>query len=171
MIRLLGSIAIAVSMMSGVPGEVAAHSASASLEQSVGSTTIDIGYRPSPIQAGEATMFVFELYNDDKTREREFARVWTRLEREQTVSLATGIGRPPIGNTTLLYTFPEAGTYTLNVRYQDGDATVASTTFPVEVQPSPSAERGVQGDLWWYLGAGLFVLLGGIGGYALVRRR
>ena len=114
------------------PFVVRAHNAGASWERSVGNYTIDVGYDPVDIVAGQSVRFDFNLWGDTaKTKTVEFAEVWTRITQNKDTLLATGIHEQPFGPTTLLYTFVQPGDYVLEVSFRstNGDE-IAAATFP-----------------------------------------
>ena len=119
------------------PLYVSAHSTGASWEQPVGTTYfIDVGYDPISITAGQSARFDFSLWSDTvKTKPAKFDEVWTRVvSQDKNTLLATGIRRQPLGPTTLLYTFEQGGSYSLQVSFRTvtGDE-IAAAVFPFTV--------------------------------------
>lgn len=134
---LIGLCAVAI-LFAGQ--DASAHSAGSSFEQRIGSYAVDIGYDATEFRAGQSVRFDFDLKDAETQKDIDFAQVWVRIVREKETLLATGIFHQPIGPTTLLYTFPEQGNYTLEAsfRTQNGGE-IAMASFPVAVALSSGA--------------------------------
>lgn len=118
------------------PALLFAHGMGASLEAVVGEYTIDIGYDPREVRAGERVLFDFSLL--EKELPAEFDRVWVRMKSGDVTYLATGVGKAAIGPTTLLLVLPEeaAGTLQLLARFEREGIPVVEKDFSVDVLPA-----------------------------------
>lgn len=112
---------------------VLAHGDGASFEKEVGNYSIDIGYDPENPEAGEPARFDFKLFDKSSGAVVAFSDVWVRIEKEKNTVFATGIHNPEFGKAGLLYSFPEAGTYTIFARFENGDKTIVETSFDLDV--------------------------------------
>jgi hypothetical protein len=123
----------------GVP--VYAHTTGASWTMPSDAYTVDIGYDPVTFTEGQYTRFDFLLWKGPANTgtASDFAQVWIRITKSDgDTVLATGIWKQPIGPTTLLYEFSEAGTYTIETSYRDkdgNDIAVASNVAVVRTGP------------------------------------
>lgn len=121
-------------IIAGVPAAASAHVSGASWTAASGDYTADVGYDPAALSAGEPVPFDFSLWRGSaETGEAaQFESVWVRITDEGgDMLLATGIWNRSIG-PALLYAFPRAGRYTLEVRYLDGERNeIAEASFPV----------------------------------------
>ena len=129
---------------------VSAHTTGAYWETPVDGYAIDIGYDPAVITAGQYTRFDFNLWVGATTSAEiaDFSQVWVRILHDKDTLLATGIFHQSIGPTTLLYTFPEAGAYLLDVSFRDADGNeIAAASFPIQTEDSsggaPVSEYGI----------------------------
>lgn len=117
----------------GIGYSVFAHSDGNSFERTVGNVLIDIGYSEEEIAAGEQVNFDFNIYDAQTGEAVAFTDAWVRVEHNRNTFFAGGIHRPPLGATTMMYQFPDAGTYTFAVRFQNELETVAESEFDVTV--------------------------------------
>lgn len=113
---------------------VNAHSLGYSLEATSSPFFIDIGYDEPTFEAGRASRFEFELRAEEDLAFEHFDHVWVRVMRERKTLLATGVRFQTFGPTTLLYTFPEQGTFALSVSYRTADGEeLAANEFSITV--------------------------------------
>lgn len=114
---------------------VDAHTVGASWEKQSGSYLIDVGYDAPSIVAGQSVRFDFNLWKDSaESASADFVHVWVRIIKDKGTLLATGIYHQSIGPTTLLYTFADAGSYTLEASFRNaGGDELASALFPITV--------------------------------------
>ena len=132
--------ALIIVILFALPTSVFAHYAGYSFEQKVGNYKVDIGYDTKPIEANAPVTFDFNI-KDIKTDEYlDFGDAWVRFENENTTYFATGVFRQPLGATTLVYTFPKAGKYSMYVRFENQDKQLVEATIPVTV--TPNSEEG-----------------------------
>jgi len=154
---------IVCAFTAGALSQVAsAHTTGVPLEKSVGEYVIDVGTDASPIYAGNAIRFDFDL-KDAKTKDsKTYAQTWVRITNAESSRtwLATGLIRQPVGPSTLLYIFDTPGSYVLNVSFRDGNADeIASSSFPLTVAAVDSTP--VSFNVVVFLVSLLVVLIGG----------
>lgn len=119
------------------------------LDQAVGNYIANIDYDAvTGIYAGSPTQFAFQLFNKDRSQQIEFNDVWVSITSASKSAFArpvfdggiVGSSFPP---SSIAFAFPTAGSYTLTLRYEKGDKTLAEATFPLDVLPSEgSAGQG-----------------------------
>lgn len=121
---------------------------------------IDVDYSEPSISVGTVGRFNFKLFADDeRTKAVPFTDLWVRIEEKRgttrgAVLFAGPIARADLGGTGFSITFPEAGDYTLNVRYngsRDGsqDATLAEGEFSLTVLRDPSTPGTYRTLAFW----------------------
>ncbi len=144
-------------LYSGVfPAAASAHATGASLYATTSPYVIDVGYDPIQVFAGDSTRFDFILANESTGKSEPYAQVWIRIKSSERTLLATGIFRQPFGPTTLLYAFPEPGTYTIQPSYRDKDGNeLAVASFPLTVT-APDEDASFLG----FLSGGVLILVG-----------
>jgi hypothetical protein len=114
-----------------------AHGLGLSWERQVGDHTVDIGYDPVPME-DTRLLLDFELWGDtEKTIAVEYDRIWVRMQIAGQTIFATGIGKAPLGPTTLLLLLPQglSGEAEILVRYEKEGAVIAEALFPMTVAP------------------------------------
>ncbi len=150
-------------------GSASAHVTGASWEKPDGANTLDIGYDPVSVTAGNYENFNFKLRTTATSEPVPFAQVWVRIITNKNTVLATGLFDQPIGPTTLLYQFEVPGNYTLEASFRDADGNDISTgSFPFTVAPAGSSSEK------FLLFAGIFITgiaLGAGGLYVFFRGR
>lgn len=132
-----------------MPSAVNAHG-EAGLTFSATSTTedmppyiVDVDYSDIVVEAGRIGRFEFNLFADaERTRGVDFTDMWVRISRNNgkrdVAVFAGGIAKQIFGGDGFSYIFPESGTYTLSIRYNDANKgtfgeTVAEAQVPIEV--------------------------------------
>lgn len=140
---------------------VAAHGSGTSFERDVAGVRVDIGYAPEELVAGGSALFDFAISDPTSGEEVPYTDIWVRLHQNRDSFFASGLAKASIGATTMLFQFPEAGTYQLSVRFQDAGETVAETTFEVPVVSGADTESRAS-NLWTY--AALLFFGAGAGG-------
>lgn len=134
-----GILFTAVCTLFLIPFSASAHVTGASWEKADGPNTLDIGYDPVAITAGNYENFNFKLRNTASSDPVPFVQVWVRVVKDKSTVLATGLFDQPIGPTTLLYQFDVPGDYTLEASFRDADGNDISTgSFTFTVQPGGS---------------------------------
>lgn len=121
--------------LTAVPLDVSAHALGASYEATVDGYFIDIGFSSPAPEVGESVIFDF---NFPATQEPipPYTDVWVRVEKERRVMLASALHNAHFGGPRMSYVFPEAGTYTIYVRYQNAEETFVETEFTMPVVPA-----------------------------------
>lgn len=110
----------------------------ASFETVVDGYFVDIGYRPAEITTETSTQFSFLLFEENSNEDTGFTDLWVRITKEGRTLFASGIHRPKIGGTNMLFTFPEGGTYEVHTRFQKDGETLTEISFPIEVAEEES---------------------------------
>lgn len=132
--RIYASFVLAAACLA-LPLMLYAHSEGASFEKQTGDYLIDIGYDPAPPEAGRAALFDFGLTRISNNTPAPYDHVWVRVRDAESTLFASGIYHQGSGPTTLLYTFPKEGTYTLETSYRGARGEIASASFSVPVTP------------------------------------
>ena len=141
-----------------------AHVTGASWELKQDGYVVDVGYDPTTFDAGSYTRFDFNLKKESDSSQVDFAEVWVRIIKDKDTYLATGLRHEPIGPTTLLYVFPQAGSYTLEASFRTDDGTeLTVASFPI----SATSDAGTSLSIVVFLLVG--ILVGIAAGYALFR--
>lgn len=111
---------------------VFAHESGESYEAEVNGYAVDVGYSTDSPTDEEVVLFDFQLQQDGK--DVPFTDAWVKIENEQKVVVfAGGMYRAEYGGARLSYRFPEAGTYQVSIRYEDGDRSLAEVSVPLSV--------------------------------------
>lgn len=121
---------------------------------------IDVDYSEPSISADSVGRFDFKLFTDtDRTKSVPFTDLWVRIEEKRgtgrgAVLFAGPIAKADLGGTGFTIVFPEAGEYTLSVRYngtRDGshDATLAEGEFSLSVLPGANAPGTYRTPAFW----------------------
>ncbi len=138
------AVALLLTIFAALPATVAeAHALDPSFEVQVGEYLVDIGYEPDPLTSETYARFSFELWLNERGNPVEYSHVWVRIMRDSTTLFASGIHRQAVGPTTLLYTFPDAGAYVLDISYRTEDSEVAATEIPITVTRGADGNRSV----------------------------
>ena len=137
----MGRLFTVMILVSLVPLYASAHGNEISLEKTISGYTIDIGYQPQIIHAGDKIVFDFNL-RDGKGDQATFTQVRVRLEGQGDTVFATSVVRAPYDSTSLLYRVPDSmsGSLKLFVRYEKGDNAIAETSFDLPVEKKLSNE-------------------------------
>jgi hypothetical protein len=135
---------------------------------------VDVDYREAYIEAGSFGRFDFNLFADDK-RERvaNFTDIWVRIVKKDGSRVgktlyAGSVAKQEFGGNGFSFVFPEGGTYTLSVRYNDSDSdrfgeTVGEAEFELDVLRSSDEDKFKFGmEFWVGLIGGLFVAVVGL---------
>ncbi len=133
------------------------HATGISIEREVNGYLVDIGYDTDPIVEDEPVRFDFALYRADGSGSVPFTRVWVRFEKDKRTLYATGVARPEFGATGALVTLPEAGEYTLSVRFENEEQTIVEMSTPFAV----ARNRAESTPVPWWIAA--LALAGGLG--------
>ena len=154
------SIIFIFSIFSGIqflsPQLAVAHGTGISLEQVVGDYFIDVGYNPEILEAGDSAIFDFNLFLDETREKVEFTDIWVRIVQNKKTFFASGIHKPEIGSSTLLYAFPRVGAYELSVRFQNKGESVAEASFPLTVGGTEVDDADSPNLFLFWIIAGIF---------------
>lgn len=140
-----------------------AHGSGASLEKEVDAHIIDVGYNPETIFAESPVRFDFNAYTKSDAKDVPFTDLWVKIYQDQKIGFAGGIPKARFGATGFTYAFPAAGTYALEVRFQEGEKKIVETSFSVTVDPPVGSGSEISrwllpgGMLLLGIGAGLFL--------------
>lgn len=141
------------------PAFAYAHGFGPSFESIVGDYLIDVGYDIPDFRANETVRFDFDLWKDDPLggAKTDYTSVTVAISEESDKNqpvFETSIVKAPMGKTSLVYTFPQEGMYTLSVRYHISNELNVETSIPFTVAPPigiwnrvPSYVAGIGGVL------------------------
>ena len=131
---------------------------------------VDVDYRDAYIEADAIGRFDFGLFADDtRQKQVDFTDMWVRIVRKDGIRVgrtlfAGAVAKQDFGGNGFSFVFPEGGTYTLSVRYNDanegafGDS-VGEAEFELNVLRSPDEDKFNFGmEFWVGLMAGIFGL-------------
>lgn len=139
---------------------VFAHSAGQSFEREVGEYLLDIGASNLTLRASAPIAFDFNILRKDTREPAPFTNIWLRFEDNNKLLFAGGIAKASFGRTTVTYAFPRGGAYTLAVRFQNGDDSLAEVTIPLMVEQSVASEGADVSSL-------KTLAAGAVGGFAI----
>jgi hypothetical protein len=129
---LLASLVL--SALALTPVHALAHALGASYEATIDGYALDIGFSSPAPEVGEAVIFDFN-FPAAQDPVPPFTDVWVRIETDKRVVFASALHNARFGGPRMSYVFPEAGVYTIYVRYQNPDQTFVEATFPMTVVP------------------------------------
>lgn len=128
----------------------------------------DVNYSDTSIEAGRIGRFDFRLFTD-RTWERavDFSDIWIRIvhkdgSRVGKTLFAGPVSKQEFGGNGFSYVFPEGGTYTLSLRYNDANKgdfgeTVGEVEFELNVLRSAGENKfSFTVEFWVGLLSGLF---------------
>jgi len=127
-------------------GAVSAHTGGFSIEKEVGDYLLDVGYNPEILVENSQVRFDFAIYNNISGQEISFSEVWVRIENSDRLLFAGGLNKARFGATGLSYSFPEAGNYTLSVRFSGATSTLAEDEFIFNVT---EVDLGLSEQVWF----------------------
>jgi hypothetical protein len=161
---------LAACLLALSPAPLSAHGINF-LKEAVNGYLVDVGYNVIIITPGSPVVFDFLLWDEEETQTKEVSNVWARIEdRNGRSHLNVNVGQPVFGRLALLYAFPSAGAYTLEVRYERDGEVLAEASFPLTVEASGgSAGTGDSSD--FFVGGIFGLLAGGALAYFVLRRR
>jgi len=116
-----------------LPLAVDGHGTGASIEEEVDEYLIDIGYAPETVIARGQVRIDFDIFDAASKDPIPFTDLWLRIERGNMTYFAAGIAKAEFGRTGVVYSFPEAGEYTLSVRFQDSSEVLVEHEVPFAV--------------------------------------
>ncbi len=124
----------------------------------VNSYLVDMGYTPAPLLTETLNTFSFNLADPSTQEVVSFDRAFIRISGPNGVEYS-GYMAPDPDHVVFSYSFVESGSYGVLVEFEEGEDTLASYTFTVEVEKNVS-----------YLWASLAVLVL-LGLYFLYRKK
>lgn len=136
-------------MLFALPLGAGAHAFGVSHETTVDGVHIDIGYSSAAPVAGESVIFDFNLPvgEEDET----YTDVWVRIDHEGgSTKLATAVYNAEFGGPRMSYVFPEAGTYTVSVRYENNGTPLVKTEWQLMVVPVRGGLLDSFGEYPWF---------------------
>jgi hypothetical protein len=149
-----------------LPFGALAHSSGTFYETVVDGVHIDVGYSSAAPAVGEAVIFDFTLDPDQPLVPR-YTDVWVRVESEDgSVVLATAVHNAEFGGPRMSYVFPRAGNFTISMRYENGNTTLAEASFPITVVPDTKS-----GGIPWYAFLLGGIVIGAAGTYVYTHRK
>ena len=113
---------------------VFSHGTGESIEKTVDSYLVDIGYSPELLITGTQSRLDFLLFDIETGQEILFSDLWLRIEKNDRLFFAGGIARPEFGSTGVSFTFFEPGDYSIFVRYEDENESLVETTVSLPVE-------------------------------------
>jgi hypothetical protein len=117
-----------------IPVFTFAHSEGNSLEAVSNEYLIDVGYDAEELIAGQAILFDFNLLDKTGKEFIDYTNIWVKIEKDTETFLSTNIHRSRFGLPGLTYIFSAPGEYTLNVRFQNENESLAENTFTLSVE-------------------------------------
>ena len=152
-----------------------AHGTGAYYETVVDGYKADVGFStPAPV-LGESVIFDFQLRHADSElnsgTDVAFQDTWVKIQSDEDkrVVFASGIHNAEFGGPRMSYVFPEIGAYTISVRYEDENGTLAEVSFPMSVLPAP--DRRIDGPLRDAAFGAAGIALGALAAFLLLRKR
>lgn len=95
---------------------------------------IDLGYEEDTLREDTQTRLSFELYDNEATTTlSSFTEVWMVVKGPEGTVFSGGIDRPEFGETSISFTFPKAGEYEIQLRYQEDSRILARGNFDISV--------------------------------------
>lgn len=120
-----------------IPTGISAHGDSPSLEVETGGYLIDIGYNQEGIRPHEEVTFDFDLTTtDNHPTYIPFQSIDVEITKESETVLERSIINDSKFVPTMPVTFDEAGEYQMHVAYIQSGATLAQSTFDLDVDES-----------------------------------
>ncbi len=136
---------------------------------------VDVDYSDAYVEADRIGRFAFNLFADEKReKDASFTDMWVRIVKKDGSRIgktlyAGGVAKQEFGGNGFSFVFPEGGTYTLSVRYNDADAdeyneqTAGEAEFELNVLRSSDEDKFKFGmEFWVGLIGGLFIAVVGL---------
>lgn len=166
MVRILMTVTV---LSVGLPALALAHSDGNSWEQVFNQYKVDVGYDTASFVVGEPVHFDFNVTREQGGQDVDFADAWVRVTQGETTVFAGGIHKPSIGPAGMTFTFPQAGAYSMNVRFEKTGESLVDATFPMTVNAPAVPKKHFQ-PLTLVAWAGWPVALC-VGAYFVYKRR
>ena len=153
-------LALALALLA-LPIFAEAHAFGVSHETTVDGIHIDIGYSSAAPTAGESVIFDFNLPVGEE--DEVYTDVWVRIDGDDgSTKLATAVYNASFGGPRMSYAFPEAGVYTIAVRYENDGTALVKTEWPLTVVPRAAGGLGALEGYPWYAWLAAGALLGAL---------
>lgn len=126
------------------------------MEKEIDGYLLDVGYSPTELTALSQSRFDFFLYEKATNTPKYFSDVWVRIEKDGALLFAGDLGKPKFGRTGMSYNFPEAGTYDIFTRFNNGTSTIVEGSFEIDVLPGEKnlANFDMLFGFWWLFALG-----------------
>ena len=119
-----------------------AHEEGKSVEQEVGEYTTDIGYDAEDgLIADVPVLFDFRLFKKSSHEPIQFSHVSVRVEHDNQSIFSASVASDPLLPSSILFTFPEASTYTLIVNYYNGSTLLVQIEAPLVVRAKTDEQK------------------------------
>ena len=159
--KLLTIISVIMSLAVYIlPSYALGHGGGQSMEKVVGEYLATLEYEELLFLEGEPTRFDFELVNNATKESIEFTDVWVKVTEGTKALFIAPIAKPGFGNIGMTYTFPVAGEYELNLRFQNKDTSIAEISFLLKVEANEAnTEKKTAALFVGWAGGGLIGLI------------
>jgi len=142
--------------------QVLAHTSGKSLEQEVNGFLVDVGFDSEIITENTPLALDFSLVDKAGNKDVDFDSVWLTIKNKDETIFASGIEKAKLGRTTMLYTFPQSGNYTLSLRFMKEDFAHTQASFPLTIETMKEDNNFIESNFLLLLGTFIGVLVGGI---------
>jgi hypothetical protein len=150
--------ALALAFLCVLPSRTSAHSIGQTLEQEVGEYLVDIGYDTAEIMQDQEVLFNAALIQGAGTTHWQYApydEVWIQIGPSNSEPLRAIIPVKSPSPVNLRYTFAQAKTHQLSVRFLQDGKTLADASFTL---PVGEASGGVDANTM----KGVYLILFGV---------
>ncbi len=156
-------------------GMAQGHGSGQTLTQAVGNYILDLEYESLALRAQEPVRMNFSIRWADPAHkpDLEFTDAWVSIIEANTKGgfdptvFAAPIFKAKFGPTGMTYVFPAGGIYEVAVRFENGDKTIAESSFELTVAHTPQPMNAMTALLGGLAGLGIGVL----GVYMLGKRK
>lgn len=121
-----------------LPFALSAHTTGFFTEKVVGEYLFDIGYS-SEFVAGDFVRLDLSLLKNDTREVVPFGDAWVRISQGEKLLFAGPIAYGEFGKPGFSFVFPEAGDYTLSIRFENSLKSLAESAIPIRVKPAPES--------------------------------
>jgi hypothetical protein len=104
-------------------------------EKEVNGYRVDVGYSPDIFMEDTPVRFDFAILDPQTKQDLNFSDVWVRIEQNNRLFFAGGLGKAKFGPTGISYTFLEPNDYTLSARYSNASGTITEAEFDFTILP------------------------------------
>jgi hypothetical protein len=125
-----------------LPLFIFAHGVGQTLSLDAGNYEIDIDLDNENPKLGDSVRFDFDLLSKNENLQApEFDYVWVRIQNDQKIIFAGGIGKPDFGSLGLTTVLPDSGEYSISVRFQRGEEKISEGSATFEVSKGDGIEQ------------------------------